>query len=149
MPFRLALCSGSAWLTAAVLVVAACTVMPIPARAQWSPTTPCDSKPSTAEQSQCLEKALRQADAGLNTAYQRAMRIIDADPDSAPAQRAAWRHALQAAQRSWIAFRDADCGEITGYEWHQGTGMGPATLACSLDKTLQRSRELTARYASN
>jgi uncharacterized protein YecT (DUF1311 family) len=119
---------------------------PRPAAAQYAPPSACDRLGSPYEQSACLEAALRRADAALNEAYRRAQAAIDADGMAGAADRAAWKRALQAAQRAWIAFRDADCGEVVGYEWHQGSGSGPATLACRLDKTERRARELTERY---
>jgi uncharacterized protein YecT (DUF1311 family) len=120
-----------------------------PAWAQSSPATACDDKPSAPEQRTCLEALLRQADTALNSAYQRALRYIDADTDSTPLQRQAWKHALQVAQRNWIAFRDSDCGDLISYEWHSGSGTGTASLSCLLDKTTRRSQQLTQRYTDN
>jgi uncharacterized protein YecT (DUF1311 family) len=103
----------------------------------------CD-KLATIAQSGCLEKLANAADAKLNEAYRRAIKTIDsADPDHA----AEWKAELKKAQQAWIAFRDADCGALTGYEWSHGTGMGAATEHCILDKTEQRTRELASRYS--
>jgi uncharacterized protein YecT (DUF1311 family) len=133
-------------LLAALLVSAA--LLPLPAAAQDAPPSACDRLASPYEQSACLEAALGRADAALNEAYRRAQAVIDADAATPAADRAAWKRALQAAQRAWIGFRDADCGELVGHEWHQGSGSGPAALACRLDKTERRARALVERYTA-
>ncbi len=102
----------------------------------------CISLPPAA-QSGCLEKLATAADAKLNDVYRRAISVIDkSDTDSL----ADWKTELKKAQQAWIAFRDADCGALIGYEWGHGTGMGSATESCVLEKTEQRTRDLTERY---
>jgi uncharacterized protein YecT (DUF1311 family) len=99
--------------------------------------------PPTAAQSGCLEKRASAADARLNEVYRRAVSVADKSDNG---DGAAWKAELKRAQQAWIAFRDADCGALIGYEWGHGTGMGAATEGCILDKTEQRTRELTQRY---
>ena len=103
----------------------------------------CD-KLATIAQSGCLEKLVNAADLKLNEVYRRAIKTIDSTD---PANAAAWKAELKKAQQAWIAFRDADCGALTAYEWSHGTGMGAATEHCILDKTEARTRELTSRYS--
>jgi uncharacterized protein YecT (DUF1311 family) len=106
-------------------------------------TAACDNLATNA-QSGCLEKLANAADAKLNEVYRRAIRTIESsDPDHA----SEWKAELKKAQQAWIAFRDADCGALTAYEWSHGTGMGAATEHCILDKTEARIRELTSRYS--
>jgi uncharacterized protein YecT (DUF1311 family) len=114
--------------------------------AQARPTNPCSAETSTYAQSECLDKALKAADGELNATYKKAQVVIDKSDLMNAEQRRNWKQAFQKAQRAWVAFRDADCGEPVGYEWFQGTGMGPATLACNLEKTKIRTQELTDRY---
>jgi uncharacterized protein YecT (DUF1311 family) len=103
----------------------------------------CD-KLATNAQSGCLEKLANAADTKLNEVYRRAIKTIEStDPDHA----AEWKVELKKAQQAWIAFRDADCGALTAYEWSHGTGMGAATEHCILEKTEQRTRELASRYS--
>ncbi|QFU15587.1 lysozyme inhibitor LprI family protein [Microvirga thermotolerans] len=116
------------------------------ALAQSLPANPCESESSTYAQSACLDKALKAADGELNAVYKKALELIDKDDMMSAEQHRNWKQALQKAQRAWVAFRDADCGEPVGYEWSQGTGMGPATLACLLQKTRIRTAELRQRY---
>lgn len=113
---------------------------------QTRPASPCSTETSTYAQSECLDKALKAADGELNSTYRKAQTVIDKSDLMNADQRRNWKQALQKAQRAWVAFRDADCGEPVGYEWFQGTGMGPATLACNLEKTKIRTQELTDRY---
>lgn len=116
--------------------------------AQYSPPNLCDAKPSHVEQSYCMALEQEKADKELNAAYKRAQTAIDHDSLSNDERRRSWKEALLKAQRAWIAFRDADCGELVAGEWHDGTGAGPAGQACVLDKTVKRTRELMERYDS-
>jgi uncharacterized protein YecT (DUF1311 family) len=120
----------------------ACLAFAAPAYAQGSDTAACDALPPPA-QSGCLEKLVDAADARLNQVYQRAVAVIEkSDGDHV----AAWKAELKKSEQAWIVFRDTDCGALVGYEWGHGTGMGPATQSCLLEKTEQRARELAARY---
>jgi uncharacterized protein YecT (DUF1311 family) len=124
------------WLMMASLAFAA------PTYAQGRDVAACDALPPPA-QSGCLEKLFDAADAKLNQVYQRAVAAIEkSDSDHV----VAWKAELKQAEQAWIAFRDADCGALVGYEWGHGTGMGPATQSCMLEKTEQRTRDLIARY---
>jgi len=120
----------------------ACSVLAAPAYAQNASVAACEALAPPA-QSGCLEKLLDAADAKLNDVYRRAMTAIDrSDSDKI----AAWKAELKKSEQAWIAFRDADCGALVGYEWGHGTGMGSATQSCLFEKTEQRTRELVARY---
>lgn len=48
----------------------------------------------------CAEREARAADGRLNRAYEDLLRYLDASQT----------RRLQAAQRAWLAYRDADCG---------------------------------------
>ncbi len=121
----------------------------LPAAAQWAPTTSCDQN-SGYELENCLKTALTEADTALNTAYKIAQAAIEADAESTAAAKQAWQADLVAAQREWIAFRDANCKfELIAAEWHNGSGATSAQQACVLALTLQRTEELTKRYTLN
>jgi uncharacterized protein YecT (DUF1311 family) len=132
-------CSMSAaWSVFALLALSA------PGAAQESGAAAACDKLATIAQSGCLEKLANAADAKLNEVYRRAVKTIESsDPDHA----AAWKAELKKAQQAWIAFRDADCGALTAYEWSHGTGMGAATEHCILEKTEARTRDLASRYS--
>jgi uncharacterized protein YecT (DUF1311 family) len=115
-----------------------------PACAQEAGTAAaCDALLSPYAQTECLVKLATTADAKLNEVYRHAVRTIGKSDHH---NIAAWKNALRSTQRTWIAFRDADCGTLTGYEWGDGTGLRPATESCLLEKTTQRTRDLVQRY---
>ena len=139
---------GASWRAASTahwLALVCLLALYAPAHGQDSgPAAAACDKLATVAQSGCLEKLANAADAKLNEVYPRAIKTIESsDPDHA----AEWKAELKRAQQAWIAFRDADCGALTAYEWSHGTGMGAATEHCILDKTEARTRELVSRYS--
>ena len=106
----------------------------------------CGHEASTPEINFCFEQELEREDAALNRAYQAAMKETQHNDFMSAADRKNWANALRDAQRKWIAFRDADCRDLTGYEWFGGTGASGAALICLIDKTKARTKELTERY---
>ena len=94
-----------------------------------------------------MHRALDDADAKLNAAYKKALSVIDNDDrEQDPKAKATWKVQLAAAQRAWIAFRDADCGDLIFSEWNNGSGTTAALYACRYDKTVQRTAEILSRY---
>ena len=97
---------------------------------------------ATIAQSGCLEKLAKAADAKLNDVYRGAIKSIESsDPEHA----AAWKVRIEESEQAWIAFRDADCGALTAYEWGHGTGMGAATRALTFStRPKQRDARIDA-----
>jgi len=125
----------------------ACLAVPTTAGADQPSAKLCLTETSTPGTTACMTRALQEADAKLNAAYRKAMSVIDHDdrtPD--PDARALWKTRLERAQRAWIAFRDADCGDLTDSEWANGSGANAALPACLYDKTVQRTADLLSRY---
>jgi uncharacterized protein YecT (DUF1311 family) len=54
---------------------------------------------------------------------------------------------LRAAQRAWVAFRDADCAQEVAM-WGEGSMRQIAGAYCALDRTAQRTFELRAKRAA-
>ena len=107
----------------------------------------CLDETSTPATQACLHRALDAADARLNAAYRKAMSVIDTDDRGMDAAaKATWKAQLAAAQRAWIAFRDADCGDLIFSEWANGSGGTGAQYACRYDRTVQRTADLLSRY---
>lgn len=107
----------------------------------------CLNETSTPGTQACMHRALNDADLKLNAAYKKAMSVIDQDDrQQDPKAKADWKTQLAGAQRSWIAFRDADCGDLTFSEWDNGSGTTAALYACRYDKTVQRTAEILSRY---
>jgi uncharacterized protein YecT (DUF1311 family) len=125
----------------------ACGVMPATSRADQPSAKLCLNETSTPGTTDCMARALQEADAKLNAVYKKAMSVIDHDDRTQdPSAKAVWKTQLEKAQRAWIAFRDADCGDLTYSEWSNGSGANPAVPACRYDKTVQRTADLLSRY---
>lgn len=116
------------------------------ALAEQSSSKICSKETSTPGTQICMERAYKAADKKLNEAYKAALAYIDKDDDSSPDDKANWKSELKNSQKAWIAFRDADCGDLIVLEWHKSTGMSAAINACQYDKTVQRTVDLTSRY---
>lgn len=108
----------------------------------------CNDPRTTPEIAWCAGKDFEAADAELNAVYKQALAGIGQASHLGPEQRRDWTRALREAQRHWLAFRDKDCGEVVGWEWYQGTGMGAASLGCKTQKTRTRTEELKERYVA-
>ncbi len=78
----------------------------------------------------CITAENAKQDAKLNAAYAKAM------ADLTPAQKLK----LKAAQRAWIAFRDADCASYQDDDW--GTLSRINANMCVLHRTVERTIEL-------
>jgi uncharacterized protein YecT (DUF1311 family) len=133
-----------ALLAAACLLASTAPLIAQPASAP--PKIDCDKAKTTPEISWCAGEELKAAEAELKKAYEAALAHIAKSEHLNVHQRRDWRRALQEAQRQWMAFRKKDCGEVTGWEWYGGTGMGTASLACEIAKVRTRIEELNARY---
>lgn len=101
--------------------------------------------------------AYHAADAALNAQYRRLMALMVASdrtrdddlrkgiekPDGDPGYRAA----LLAAQRAWLAYRDASC-IVGGFEYRGGSAQGMAKAQCLTALTRARTAELKQQYES-
>ncbi|MBS7538097.1 lysozyme inhibitor LprI family protein [Ancylobacter lacus] len=120
-----------------------------PVASPSAPAAPCAEAGGYAL-TDCLATEFAKADAALNAAWKKVNGLIAADPDTPADQKAAWKAHLLAAQKAWLAFRDADCRfELVAAEWHNGSGTTAAQQQCALELTQARTRELLERYAPN
>jgi uncharacterized protein YecT (DUF1311 family) len=108
----------------------------------------CDTAMTTPELNACAGRALDAADAKLNDAYKKALAFVKSTGNDKPHDPASWEKALRASQKSWIAYRDADCGGLVPMSWGGGTGTTSAVLYCKTVKTETRTNELIAIYKS-
>jgi uncharacterized protein YecT (DUF1311 family) len=100
-------------------------------------------------QGACLSRALEIADKKLNEAYALALKAIakdEAEGGTPGRPNNDWRGNLKRAQQAWLRLREADCNDLTSSEWRDGSGLGPAIVACELGHTLSRTAELRRRY---
>jgi uncharacterized protein YecT (DUF1311 family) len=97
-----------------------------------APNGPCkNAGSSTAEQSQCFSAAYREADKKLNDVYAQVLKTLA--PEA--------QQSLQAAERLWIQFRDANCEVEHGL--YKGGSAAPMVLTACLEAlTRQRADDL-------
>ncbi|MGA0533142.1 lysozyme inhibitor LprI family protein [Hansschlegelia sp. KR7-227] len=129
----------------ALVVVVATGPGPALAQSGQSPD-PCDALGGYQLET-CLTKELAAADAALNAAYGQAEAAIAGAPGMTAEQKTGWKADLLAAQRAWLAFRDANCTfDLIGAEWSFGSGATSAQQHCVLTLTRTRAQELLDRY---
>jgi len=107
-----------------------------PVQARYTPAyDKCLAGPagqSTMGMIDCTGAELQIQDARLNTAYRKTMASLNARQKAK----------LQAAQRAWVAFRDAECASFEDEDW--GTISRINASACALHMTVQRTMDLEA-----
>ncbi len=86
---------------------------------------------STLGMMQCMQAETERQDVKLNAAYRKAMTGLTPEETE---------H-LKAAQRAWIAFRDADCASLWDPD-HWGTISKVTASQCTLDRTIARTIDL-------
>ncbi len=85
---------------------------------------------STFGQIDCTSAELKVQDVRLNAAYRQAQVDLNARQKAA----------LTAAQRAWIAFRDADCGAWQDEDW--GSLSRVLASFCVLNRTIERTQQI-------
>jgi uncharacterized protein YecT (DUF1311 family) len=115
------------------LVVVALAAAPSPASDSAGKNTCWDTAQTQLALNQCAEADLKAADADLNAVYKQLM----ARPDGAFTQR------LRAAQRAWVAFRDAHVAALYGASTEGSVRPMCAALALR-DLTQERVKQLRA-----
>nr|QQZ51207.1 DUF1311 domain-containing protein [Phenylobacterium glaciei] len=81
-------------------------------------------------QIQCIGDAVAVQDARLNKNYAKAMAQLTREQ----------KDKLRAAQRAWLAFKQADCVSLQDDDW--GTMSRVTANMCVLDRTTERADEL-------
>jgi uncharacterized protein YecT (DUF1311 family) len=105
----------------------------------------CPDAQTTIEIGECVSKEYDKADAELNAVWKKVMASFKKN-DYLPAEAVKeWKDTMLAAQRDWIAFKEADCDAV-GFEWYGGTGQGNAITFCLLGHTTARTKDLKARF---
>ena len=91
----------------------------------------CDSPQTQAEMNTCAALKLARRDQRLNVAYSKLMKTVDPHR----------RTKLRAAQRAWLAFRDAECA-FEASESEGGTMYPLLFDSCKTELTKARVAEL-------
>lgn len=111
------------------------TVMTLASAAAWAD---CKNPSTQSDMNECAGAEYRAADAELNKVYKQLMATGD-EP---------FRKRLQAAQRAWLAFRDAHLAATYPPEEGTSRGYGSARPMCTplllKDLTVERTRQLKA-----
>ncbi|HEX6042336.1 lysozyme inhibitor LprI family protein [Longimicrobium sp.] len=115
------------------LFLAALLLAGTPALLAAQGKNPCPDARTQTEMNVCAAERYARAGSLLNARYQRLLAVIAGEPHRV--------EALRAAQRAWIAFRDAHCAfEASAFE---GGTMQPMVEAlCRANVTARRSNEL-------
>jgi uncharacterized protein YecT (DUF1311 family) len=102
----------------------------------------CKTAFTTVDLNACAEIELETADAALNAAYRQALAKIKKHDHEKPYDAKAYETAFRAAQRAWIAYRDADCKGVVPFIAGGGTATTGEILGCLTDKTKARTAEI-------
>lgn len=126
-----------AFLTAALVSLAPGAFMP--ALAQEEPD--CKAPETQADMTFCAGKDYDEADSQLNAEYQKVRKQLAARDKSADESGKGASEALVAAQRAWVAFRDANC-DAFGFQARGGTMEPMLVSSCLADMSRKRADEL-------
>ncbi len=119
------------------LFFAACLFFGNEANAQHmnAPDSPCKGPASNAEMTACFISASKTADERLNRIYRRIREVLSADE----------QQEMQAAQRLWLKFRDANCSAER--DLYAGGSAAPMVYAACVEAdTRQRTNDLKVMY---
>jgi uncharacterized protein YecT (DUF1311 family) len=122
---------------------------PVAAVSAHAQTIDCNNASSTVEMNFCADKDYQAADKSLNTAYATALAYIRSRDMEKPYDAKSFEDSMRNAQRTWVAYRDADCRDLVAQEWSGGSGASSAILGCMTEKTNQRTKELKERYGEH
>lgn len=99
---------------------------------------PCRDEGTSYDKSQCLQAARDAVDKRLDLYMQAAGAVVAADPDFRSVN-------LEDAQRAWVAYRTAHCGDADTY-WMAGKDNGDRYARCYLSLTRERMHDLWEAY---
>tara|TARA_R110002020_G_scaffold85891_6_gene211561 strand:+ start:5585 stop:5992 length:408 start_codon:yes stop_codon:yes gene_type:complete len=123
-----------------VLIALATLLLPFAAQAQ-DPEINCEDAQTQMEMTYCAEQDFVEADELLNAQYKLSRQATKAADADAMADLRGADAALVAAQRAWVAFRDAHCASY-GYQARGGSMEPMLIYACQADLTRQRTEQL-------
>lgn len=98
----------------------------------------CDNAISQSEMTACAQADFARADAALNAQWKVTMAAMKRRDRE---DQLGYADALLAAQRAWLAYRDAQC-VIEGYEMRDGSAQPMLVAGCKATLTRQRTKQL-------
>ncbi|AKC08045.1 MULTISPECIES: lysozyme inhibitor LprI family protein [Rhizobium/Agrobacterium group] len=101
----------------------------------------CTSPQTQADMTICAGKDYEKADKQLNAAYQKVRKQLAERDKTADESGKGAVDALVAAQRAWVAFRDANC-DAFGFQARGGTMEPMLVSSCLADMSNKRADEL-------
>lgn len=107
-------------------------------------TTP--STTSTSLKARYDAGANAEANAELDTYWQKVLVSIHQDDTHTAADAKEWKDGLTTAQGAWVTLRDAYCRGPRSFEYGEAGAAGPAVTACLYEYTTARIGDLMARY---
>jgi len=106
----------------------------------------CGDPQTQAEMNECAARDAKEADAELNFIYPKVLAHYQQMDRESGSTEGAKR--LRAAQRAWIAFRDAECA-VAGYEALGGSMESLLVSGCIAQMTQKRAAELRQMLAGS
>jgi uncharacterized protein YecT (DUF1311 family) len=106
------------------------------ARAE-KPQLLCLDAGNTLDEAKCLNKELDKANTILAEYLATAQQRIN--------KQNAGRPQIEGAQKAWLKYRDAHCGDVETY-WGAGTYRYRADLECEIEATRSRTHEIWSGY---
>jgi uncharacterized protein YecT (DUF1311 family) len=106
----------------------------------------CAKAASTVEMNFYADRDFKAADNALNATYSAALDSLKTRDLEKPYDAGSFEEAMRASQRTWVAYRDADCKDLVAQEWSGGTGATSAILQCMTDMTIQRTKEIRQQF---
>ncbi|MGA8622092.1 MAG: lysozyme inhibitor LprI family protein [Candidatus Sulfotelmatobacter sp.] len=100
-----------------------------------APDAPCQAPASNAEKTACFIQESKTADGRLNKIYARIREVLSPDE----------QNDLQAAQRLWLRFRDANCSAERNL-YSSGSATPTVYAACIEAETRKRTNDLKEMY---
>ncbi|WHA41893.1 lysozyme inhibitor LprI family protein [Agrobacterium larrymoorei] len=101
----------------------------------------CSNAQTQAEMTQCAGADFDEADQELNAEYQKLRKLLATRDKDADEGGKGAVEALVAAQRAWVAFRDANC-DLAGFQARGGTMEPMLISSCMADMSRKRTEEL-------
>jgi uncharacterized protein YecT (DUF1311 family) len=119
--------------------LAALFVLSLPASAQ---EVDCSNAVTQQDMNICQQQVWQESDERLNAVYAETVAILQERDAEFPLDGASEEDRLRAAQRAWVAFRDANC-DAAGYLMRGGSAEPLLVFGCMHQMTEARIVELT------